>query len=267
MSLPEGQPKLTVLTASYNSLEGLRRTVASVSSQMYANYEHVVVDGGSSDGTADWLARNGDRINWISEPDDGIADALNKGLDMASGEWILVLHADDTFADRHSLEQVAPFLKTATDIVSCDVLFETPDRSRLIRSRGFSPWINFKTTIPHQGAFCRDSLVSRIGTFDTSLRVVLDYEFFLRAHRSKATVDVVHIALSRMPGTGVSSRRDWPSLHARFEEERAVHRMHCPNLAMWMIYRCYWPLYMTYRWIRSRLRGLSGSPSVAPNDS
>ena len=239
---------MSILTATFDTLEGLRETVASVAAQTFTDHEHIVIDGGSTDGTAEWLRDDGESIKWISEPDEGIADALNKGLKMASGEWVLVLHAEDAFIDERSLERAVEWLETtASEIVSCDVEFVTGQQSRSFVSRGGSPRINFKSTIPHQGAFCRRGLFAEIGPYDTQFMVAMDYELFLRAHRSGVTVDVRHATLSRMPNTGVSSRLDWPSLRARFDEERAVHRMHCPNLAMWMLYRCYWPLYLGYR--------------------
>jgi len=251
-SQPEGQPKVTILTAAYNSLEGLRRTVASVSSQTYAAYEHVVVDGGSSDGTADWLEQHGESIKWISEPDEGIADALNKGLKMASGEWVLVLHAEDTFEGPNSLRRATDMLSPAADVVCFDVMFAAENRVRTLKTSGLKRKINIKP-FPHQGAFTRSTLFERVGAFDESFAICMDYDFYLRAYRAGVRSVVEHSALTRMPGTGVSSRVNWAALRARFGEERAVHERHSPNALSSFLYKIYWPMYLGYRWTRSRL--------------
>lgn len=232
-----------------NALPGLKATAESLRVQTFRDFEHVVVDGGSSDGTPDWLAAQGGGIRWISEPDEGIADALNKALAMAEGEYVLALHAEDTLVSPESLAEAASELD-GSDIVSFDVLFSTADGERLLRSRGLSPKLEFKTTIPHQGAFCRRDLFDRIGAYDSTFRIALDYEFFLRARRSGVSLKHVARPLARMPDTGVSSRLDWPSLRARFAEERRIHVKYGLG-PMRPVYMLYWPAYLAYRRLRS----------------
>ena len=251
-------PKISIITATLNNLPALRLTTASIHSQTFRGFEHVVVDGGSSDGTVEWLATKSDSIRWLSEPDTGIADAMNKGLSMASGEWILFLHAGDTFAGDDSLEGAMSVLHTEADIVSHDVEFIEVQQSRIYKSHGFGWRINFKT-IPHQGAFSRRTLFDRVGSFDTSLAIGMDYDFFLRAHRQGARVDVVDEVLTRMPATGVSSKLDWNSLRARFQEEKIVQLRHAVGTAQRLMYSIYWPPYWGYRRVRqARLSPSSG---------
>ena len=242
-------PLVSVVTASFNALDGLKATAESVRSQTFRDVEHVIADGGSWDGTTEWLGETDDLV-WSSAPDKGIADALNKGLAMSRGRYVLVLQAEDTFLTETSLAMAAPMLDGDTDIVSFDVLFdgETPTRRR---SRGLTIATNFKTTIPHQGAFCHRRLYERIGGFDQGIRVAMDYDFFVRALRAGATTKVVPKILSRMPDTGISSQKDWPSLSHRFSEERRIHRTQCPGPAMRAVYAVYWPAYLAYR--RGRL--------------
>jgi glycosyltransferase involved in cell wall biosynthesis len=249
----ERRPTVSVITAAWNALDGLKVTVASVAEQTRQDVEHVIVDGGSTDGTPEWLESLGGRVQWVSEPDEGIADALNKAVAMARGEYVLALHAQDTFLDRDSLACAFPYLSGGEDIVSFDVVFETARGERRLVSRGLSPRLALKTTIPHQGAFCRLDLFSRLGPFDSSFRIAMDYEFFLRARRSNASVRVVPETLSRMPDTGVSSRLDWPSLRLRFAEEKRAQRKHLHGRGMRAAYAVYWPLYLTYRRTRAAL--------------
>ena len=246
-------PKISILTASYNALPGLRETCRSIQTQTYGDFEHIVIDGGSSDGSRDWLVEQSAHIRWISEADGGIADALNKGLGMATGEWILVLHAEDAFMGNSALDRAVRYLDTSSEIVSFNVLFVARDGGRLWRSQGFSPKINFKTTIPHQGAFCKRELFDRVGRFDTAFRVELDYELFLRAYRLGASVDVVDVTISRMPDTGISSKLDWPSLRSRFGEERLIHQKHATGRVHSAVYAPYWLLYPAFRWLRWKI--------------
>jgi glycosyltransferase involved in cell wall biosynthesis len=243
----EPAPAVSVITAAWNALGGLKVTAASVAEQSCQDMEHVIVDGGSTDGTQEWLEGLSGRVRWISEPDNGIADALNKALIVARGEYVLVLQAEDTFLDRNSLARALPHLSGGEDIVTFDVIFKTATRQRRWVSRGLTSALAFKTTIPHQGAFCRRDLFERLGPFDTSFRIAMDYEFFLRARRANVTARVVPEILSRMPDTGISSQIDWPSLRRRFAEERQIQAKHLTGRKMRTVYAVYWPLYLTYR--------------------
>lgn len=249
-----GQPLVSVVTASFNALEGLKRTVASAAAQDFAACEHIVVDGGSSDGTAEWLAAQGGACRWISEPDGGIAAALNKGARMARGEYVLVLQAEDEFFASSSLADAAPYLAGDADIVSFDVLVTGPSRDRIVRSRGLGPKLEFFMALPHQGAFCRRDLFARIGGFDESLRVALDYEWMLRAKRTGATAAVVHQVLSIMPATGVSSRTDAASLRHRLAENRAIQRRHLPGPIRRAVHTLFWLVYPHFKLRRHRPR-------------
>jgi glycosyltransferase involved in cell wall biosynthesis len=247
-------PKVSVVTVSFNDLGGLKQTVASVEAQTNKNYEHVVVDGGSTDGTKQWLEKAEPSTRWLSESDDGIADAMNKGVEQARGEWLLFLHAQDTFVDDSALETAIRRLDTDKDIVCFDVEVVEDHGSRIYAAKGLGRYTNFKTPIPHQGAFTRRSLFNEVGPFDTSLHIAMDYDFFLRAYRQDARADVISTVLTRMPATGISTRQDWASLSLRFREEREVHRKHCPGFGYLLVYTIYWPTYLTFRVMRHLIR-------------
>ena len=253
ISAPEQEePLVSVVTAALNALPGLRRTVESVAGQTMGDCEHIVVDGGSSDGTQRYLERLGPSVRWISEPDEGIADALNKGVAMARGSFVLVLQAEDTFADRESLAEARPRLRRGLDVLVCDVVFGQGERARLVAARASSRRLRFKP-VCHQGVFTRRDLFERIGGFDPSFGVCMDYDFLVRACLGGARIEEAPVTLSRMSDGGVSSRRDWPSLARRFAEERRVHLAHCPRASMRAIYAVYWPTYLAYRRIRAVL--------------
>jgi glycosyltransferase involved in cell wall biosynthesis len=249
----ERHPTVSVITAAWNALDGLKVTVASVAEQTCQDVEHVIIDGGSTDGTVEWLEGLGGCVRWVSEPDKGIADALNKAVAMARGEYVLALQAQDTFFDRNSLARAIPYLSGGEDIVSFDVMFVSARGERRLVSRGLSPQLAFRNTVPHQGAFCRRDLFSRLGLFDSSFRIAMDYDFFLRALHSNASARVVSEILSRMPNTGVSSRLDWPSLRRRFAEFKRAQSNNLRGPGMRAVYAVFWPLYLTYRRTRAAI--------------
>jgi glycosyltransferase involved in cell wall biosynthesis len=251
-------PLVSVVTASFNALAGLRRTVESVARQSMRDFEHIVVDGGSTDGSRAYLEGLGASVRWISEPDEGIADALNKGVGLARGTYVLVLQADDVFLNENSLKDVTPYLSGEADIVACDILFGEGPGARRLRTYFPALRLAFKP-LHHQGVFASRALFTRIGGFEPSFRITMDYDFLLRANRAGCRIARCGVAVARMADGGISSRSDWQSLSRRFSEERRAQLSHCPGPAMRAVYAAYWPAYIAYRRIRSFV-----SPSQSP---
>ncbi len=209
--------------------------------------EHVVVDGASSDGTSEYLGQTGTR--WISEPDKGIADAMTKGIALATGEYFLILQAGDLFAPGLTLAEIEAELD-GSDIVSFDVLVTHPDGDIRFRSRGLGAKLERSMCVPHQGAFVRRDLYDRIGAFDARYKVGMDYEFMLRAKRSGATCKVVNRIVAVMPADGISARRDWPSLEKRLVENRLIHAVHARGPVDRISQKLYWVVYPLYKRVR-----------------
>lgn len=239
---------ISVVTASLNSSQCIGQTLESVAAQVGICCEHIIADGGSTDGTLEIVEakiRQGGR--WQSSKDSGIADAMNKGLALARGEWLLFLQSDDFLCAPDVLTRAATRLSPELDICGFPVLFGSESRSKLLAPRGSGFWLNFKTGLNHQGTFIRRSLFEHLGGYDTSFKIAMDYEFFLRARRAGAhfrCFDSPVVALMR--DTGVSSQRDWNSLRKRLAEEKRVHRkFRTPQLGP--LYAAWWALYPHYR--------------------
>lgn len=244
-------PRISVVTICYNSEANLRETLESVKTQTYDDFEYIVVDGGSSDNTINIIEEyNGAIDRFVSERDDGIADAMNKGIDLSSGDYIFFLHSDDCFLDNRALERAARHLGNE-EILFFDIMFGSWDNFERQKPRGFGVTANFKTPVWHQGLLCARSLLNRLGGFDTSYRVAMDFDFFLRAMRAGVTTRYVDEVAVAMRDTGISSQRDWPSLSKRFAEERRLQLAHCRGPLMRAVYGVYWPLYFAYRRSRS----------------
>ncbi len=249
---PEGVPTITVITVCYDAETYIEQTIQSVIAQSYPEIEYIIVDGASTDGTLGIIERYGEKIaKWISEPDRGIADAMNKGLALASGDLILFLHADDYLVDETTIERAARHMLDDHDIYAFNIFFSRGGELELRRPRGFDWRINVKFGMCHQGLVCRRRLFEDIGLFDPGLKFGMDYDLFLRAYRCGKTLKVAEETLAVMRDTGVSSRTDWPSLRQRFLEEKRVQRKHCKRAPMRVMYFVYWMLYMPYRWVRT----------------
>jgi len=249
MSDEAARPLVSVITASFNALDGLRETVESVAAQSFRSVEHIVVDGGSNDGTREYLESLGDRVRWISEPDKGIADALNKGVAMARGDYIFVLQAEDRFASTGSLARAAEFLE-GIDVVSFDVAVERGGRLLPYRSHGFGEKLEWFAAVPHQGAFVARQVFERVGNFDATIKIGMDYDFFLRAKRAGVKCRIVPETLTYMPATGISARLDWPGLSVRLAENRRIQARHAHTLPRKLAQALFWPPYRVYKRLR-----------------
>ena len=182
--------KISIITATYNSGKTLRDTIESVLSQTYSDFEHLIVDGGSKDNTLEIIKEyepkyNG-RLRWISEPDRGLYDAMNKGIRMASGDVVGILNSDDFYTTDKILEILSSALeKSGADAVYGDIHFvNDDDLDRCVRyysSKGFRRWKMRMGWMPaHPSFYCRRSVYEKYGTFDIDFRIGADFENLLR---------------------------------------------------------------------------------------
>lgn len=249
---PGGVPTITVITVCYDAETYIEQTIQSVIAQSYPEIEYIIVDGASTDGTLGIIEKYAGKITkWISEPDQGIADAMNKGLALASGDLILFLHADDYLVDPGVLDAAVSQMTGDWGIYAFDLNFDRSGTFHRRRPRPFDWRMNFKTGLLHQGVFCRRALFDEIGPFDTQFKIAMDYEFFLRACRRGAKLKLIDLPLAVMRDSGVSSRTDWPSLRQRFLEEKRIHFRYCRSFFMRGMYQLYWAVYLPYRRLRA----------------
>lgn len=182
--------KISIVTATYNSGSTIKDTLESVLRQTYTQIEHIIVDGGSSDNTMD-IVREIEplyqgRLRYVSEPDRGIYDAMNKGIAMATGDIIGILNSDDFYSSDDILSTIAAELADPEiDAVYGDVHYvDDSDLTHCVRyysSRTFRPWMMKLGFQPaHPTFYCRRSIYERHGNFDISFRVAADFEHLLR---------------------------------------------------------------------------------------
>lgn len=230
--------KISIITATYNSGKTLRDTIESVLNQTYCDFEHLIIDGGSKDNTLEIIKEyepkyNG-RLRWISEPDRGLYDAMNKGIGMASGDVVGILNSDDFFTSNKILEILTSALEqSGADAVYGDIHFVNDDNlDRCVRyysSKGFRRWKMRMGWMPaHPSFYCRRSVYEKYGTFDIDFKIGADFENLLRlifVNRIKAVyvpVDCVTMRTGGASTQGLKSHRQILSDHLRAYKKNKV---------------------------------------------
>lgn len=182
--------KISIITATYNSAETLRSTFDSVLSQTYTNYEYVVVDGFSSDGTLEIIKEYEQKFNgkmrYISEKDKGLYDAMNKGLAMATGDIVGILNSDDFYTSNDILDVIATTIKeknvdavygdihfvNSNDLTKCVRYYSSAIFSRRLMRFGFMP--------AHPSFYCKRAVYEKYGFFNTKYRIAADFDSLFR---------------------------------------------------------------------------------------
>jgi glycosyltransferase involved in cell wall biosynthesis len=208
-------PLISIITVCLNSAEFIEQTIQSVISQKYPNKEYIIIDGGSTDGTVEIIKKYQSHLAyWHSKPDRGLAHAFNLGFEHTQGEWIIYLNADDFFLDDSVLEKMVPHLlsQNQTDAVIGQLIKMTREknpRSLPLFCIYANPWrwqeFRRYCSMPHQATFTHRSYFERMGSFDESFKIAVDYEFFLRACKNLHCA-YIPIAVSGMRTGGIASQ-------------------------------------------------------------
>ena len=254
-------PLVSVITVVLNGASNIRDCIRSVANQEGVAIEHIVIDGGSTDGTLDVLNELDRHLAyWSSAKDRGIADAMNRGVAAARGTWLLFIHADDYLLDVPTALAECMRLVTDEDIAAFPVWFGTPPALTQLTPRKAGWWLNFKMRMCHQGMLTRRTTFLAEGMYDLRYKIDMDYHFLLRAYRHGRKI-VAHAspALAVMRAGGISSRMDWPSERRRFLEEQAIHRELANGSLQRILYTMYWAAYLPFRRVVSAFRKIPGS--------
>jgi glycosyltransferase involved in cell wall biosynthesis len=204
--------KISIVTVVYNGERYLEGTILSIINQSYDNIEHVVVDGGSTDGTLEILKKYESQIHkMVSEPDKGLSDAMNKGANLATGDWILYLHADDTFTDNMSVQKLVDcsINNPEANWITGYLRFQN-SKGEIYKKDSFHAitWSRMiiRNVIRHQATMVRLESSVDIG-FNLNYKHAMDYDYFLRLWKKYGNPTVIkeHICDFRLDGTNLSS--------------------------------------------------------------
>ena len=205
--------KISIITVSYNSVAHIEDAINSVSNQDYANIEHIVVDGNSTDGTQDILLKHDKKLGfWINERDQGIYDAMNKGISKATGEIVGILNSDDFYYDDKVISKIVEEFKDRTiDAVFGDLIFVDPNNlDKTVRTYSSEKWRPDKFAkgyMPaHPTFFVRRENYSKYGLFEMDYKIAADYEMLIRLlYVHKLNYKYIPMKMVKMRKGGVSS--------------------------------------------------------------
>lgn len=227
--------KLSIITINYNNVAGLKKTLDSVAAQTYTDFEHIIVDGASTDGSVDEITAysqspiaNRHKITWLSEPDAGIYNAMNKGIRMANGDYLLFLNSGDVFANTGVVQQ---FYDTP---ITVDIAtgIEQESNGRLIypkQENELSYSYFYDDTLMHQSSFIRREAFDKYGMYQESYKIVSDWAWFFKAiivHN--ASYQPLDFVVAIFDGEGISNSHENLQLHN--EEREKVRQAILPRI-------------------------------------
>lgn len=203
--------KISIITVCYNSSKTIQKTIDSIRIQKYKNIEYIVIDGGSTDTTVDIIKKNSDIINlWVSEPDDGLYDAMNKGIKMATGDIVGILNSDDTFFNKNVINEVALFHCKNNIEASIGNIIQHNEGGKTKRIYSSKNWHPEKLKIgfmpPHPSIFFKKELFDKFGFYKLDYKIGADYEIITRFFlKDKIIWEYSGITTTSMLIGGVSS--------------------------------------------------------------
>ena len=219
--------KISIITITFNSVKTLERALQSVQNQTYQEIEHILVDGASGDGTKEMIeayAAKHSNVRWVSEKDDGIYNAINKGIKMATGDVIGFLHSDDVFNSSDSIEQIATaFETTKADVVYGDLQYCRAGKVvRRWHSNTFNPRsLKFGWMPPHPTVYVRREVYEQVGSYDEWFRISADYDMMLRIFKADYHTHYIPSVLVSME-TGGASNKDTRARLSKTQEDYLI---------------------------------------------
>lgn len=239
-------PKISIITVCYNSAAHVEQAIQSVVSQPYENKEYIVIDGGSTDGTLDIIAKYHNQIDYfVSEPDRGISDAFNKGIKVATGDIIGICNSDD-FMMPNVLSRIADEYDEVTDIYRgyCIVWNKKTGKKHTLHPNTRFSIPPFGAIICHESSFISKRLYQKIGLYKTNFKYMMDLDLFIRIYKDKTVrTKFVDVCVITFCTGGVSS-----SSFSQLKEERK--RLILENGGNW----CDVVVYLTYHRIKAILK-------------
>ena len=221
--------KISIITVSFNSAKTIKHTIESILSQNYNNIEYIIIDGGSTDGTIDIVKTYKEHISYFSsESDNGIYDAMNKGILAATGDIVGILNSDDFYPNSFILSNVVEsFEQNACDAVYGDLVYvKSKNISKITRYWQAGEYSTLKIKngwmLPHPTFFVRKIIYERHGLYNTDLRCAADYEMILKLlYKHNISVYYIPMILVNMRSGGESNKSFWHRLKANKEDSLA----------------------------------------------
>lgn len=206
----KNKSKVTVVTVTYNAEKYLEQTIKSIIEQDHPNIEYIIIDGASTDSTLEIIKKYEKYItHWISEPDNGIYDAMNKGVDIATGEWINFMNAGDSFASKDAISYLINHLKKDTDLITGDrySVYEDSSRKILNKASGVNGIKDHGMPSGHQSMLIKSSLMKRY-KYSLNYKYASDHDLMLKFYRDNKKFQLVNKPISNYLRGGYSDKNN-----------------------------------------------------------
>lgn len=200
-------PKYSIITINYNNASGLKLTVDSVINQTFTDYEFIVIDGGSNDSSVEIIKKNANKINhWVSEPDSGRYNAMNKGIKASTGEYLLFLNSGDYFTSNTVLEQVNS-IDCNEKVFFGNILINENGEEKIISGPDSNLNLEYflENALPHQATFFHKSVISQMGGYSEKYQIYADLELYLKIVKEGITLKHIPVTVSNYDLNGISS--------------------------------------------------------------
>ena len=198
----EHLPLVSIVTVVYNGEKYIENTIASIFNQTYKNIEYIIIDGGSVDNTVSIIKKYQNRLAyWVSEKDNGISDAFNKGISIAKGEIIGIINADDWY-EENAIEKVVAFIDDADLVYSDMQLWKNEKKDFVIK--GSHCFLKREMTVNHPSVFVKKECYNRLGSFDIQYELAMDYDLMLRFMVNSCHFKYIPEVLANMRWEGLS---------------------------------------------------------------
>lgn len=228
---------LSIITVNLNNYKGLKKTMESVFSQTFKEFEYIVIDGWSNDGSKDLIMEHEDKINyWVSESDTGIYEAMNKGIEVAKGKYCLFLNSGDYLYNKNVLHDLSLSILTA-DFVYGDTMTENNGQMKykITSPESISTVFLMVNCIVHQSQLIKRDLFLKFGMYSNSYLINSDYEFTVKMHFNRSvTFKHIPVIISVYDLSGISSQLQIKRLLS--EERKIIHKLHFPKRLFFVYY-------------------------------
>ncbi|MEL6813039.1 MAG: glycosyltransferase family 2 protein [Bacteroidota bacterium] len=214
-------PKLSIITINYNDAEGLEKTMDSVFGQTFRDYEYIIIDGGSKDTSVQQIEAHAPKItHWVSEKDDGVFHAQNKGIMASTGEYLLFLNSGDVLDHANALTEFISHQDFQGDIIYGDYRFEDGEK---VYADELTPYYFVKTSLPHQSTLFRRTVFDTMGLYDEKYKIAADRAFFIKCFMSgKISFQHIKYPLTLFDLSGLSNDPNF--LEKKKEEDEALFK-------------------------------------------
>lgn len=237
--------KISIVTVCFNSIKFIENSILSVVNQSYQDIEYIIIDGGSTDGTIDVIKKYDNYIyKWISEADNGIYDAMNKGISLATGDIIGILNSDDSFFNNNVISEISSFFLSniSLDAVISNIVFIN-NHNKIIRYYSSQNWKTIKFAWgfmpPHPSFFCKRKFFENLGAYKTDYKIAADFELLLRYLQiHKIKFQYIPLITTKMRMGGASTKNLMSILTLNKEIRRACLQNH--------VYTNYVMIYLKY---------------------